>query len=233
VTSQSNPPILNAPRAVRWIVGIAVAVHLLRVLMPDGLSDQLIETFSFSPASYHGKGGTLLTMIVTPVSHTFLHADWMHLIINMSFLLAFGSAIGRRMGSLQFVVLYLLCGVAACFFWDFLNPTSQAVLVGASGAISGMVGAAARVSIWPPRHSGSALPFWRRSTIITFVFVWLALNVVFGAFPMLITPDYAGIAWEAHLGGFITGFLLIGAFDGRGRIEPTAVPIGSARETAE
>jgi membrane associated rhomboid family serine protease len=129
------------------------------------------------------------------------------------------------MGAIQFIILYLLCGIAACFFWDFLNPTSQAILVGASGAVSGMVGAAARVSIWPPRHSGSALPFWRTSTIITFVAIWLALNVVFGLFPQLITGEYGGLAWEAHLGGFIVGFLLIGLFDGRGRIEPVFTPV--------
>jgi membrane associated rhomboid family serine protease len=225
LSSQSNPPILNAPNAVRWIVGIAVVIHLVRFLMPEALSDQVLETFAFIPARYAtpaSGSADLFSMVVSPISHLFLHADWMHVIINMAFLLAFGSAIGRRMGALQFVILYGLCGIAACFFWDFLNPGSQAVLLGASGAVSGMVGAAARVSIWPPRHSGSALPFWRTSTIISFVVIWLVLNVVFGIFPILVTGDYAGIAWEAHLGGFIAGFLLIGTFDGRGRVEPAA-----------
>jgi len=228
LVSQSSTPILNAPSAVRWIVGIAAAVHLVRFLMPAGLSEWVLETFAFVPARYEmpvSGGSDLFSMAVSPVSHLFLHADWMHLIVNMAFFLAFGSAIGRRMGTRQFVILYLLCGLAACFFWDFLNPPSQAILLGASGAVSGMVGAAARVSIWPPRHSGSALPFWRTSTIITFVVIWLLLNVVFGIFPLLITDAYAGIAWEAHLGGFIAGFLLIGAFDGRGRIEPAPSPV--------
>jgi membrane associated rhomboid family serine protease len=228
VVSQSNPPILNAPKAVSWIVGITVVVHLLRFLMPRGLSEWMLETFAFIPLRYEipaNGAADLFSEFVSPVSHLLLHADWMHVIVNMAFLLAFGSAIGRRMGAIQFIILYLLCGIAACFFWDFLNPTSQAILVGASGAVSGMVGAAARVSIWPPRHSGSALPFWRTSTIITFVAIWLALNVVFGLFPQLITGEYGGIAWEAHLGGFIVGFLLIGLFDGRGRIEPVFTPV--------
>lgn len=227
MASQHNPPILNAPTAVRWIVGIAVVVHLVRFLLPGSLGDWMVEIFAFFPGRYQGPPGDGLdtfAMIASPIGHMFLHADWMHLIINMAFLLAFGSAIGRRMGASQFVILYLLCGVAACFFWDFVNPASQAVLVGASGAVSGMVGAAARVSIWPPRNSPSALPFWRRSTIITFVAVWLLMNVVFGIFPFLITDSYAGIAWEAHMGGFIAGFLLISAFDGRGRIQPVAMP---------
>ena len=223
MSSQSNPPILNAPRAVSWIVGTAVVIHLVRFLMPEALSDQVLETFAFIPARYRmptSGPADLFSMVVSPVSHLFLHADWMHVLVNMAFLLAFGSAIGRRMGALQFVIFYFLCGIVACFFWDFLNPVSQAVLLGGSGAISGMVGAAARVSIWPPQHAGSALPFWRTSTIITFVIIWLVLNVVFGVFPIFVSGDYAGIAWEAHLGGFIAGFLLIGVFDGRGRIEP-------------
>jgi len=227
LSDSANPPILNAPSAVRWIVGIAIAIHAARVLLPEPFSDWLIETFAFIPARYHEAdgGGDLFAMIASPVGHLFLHADWMHVIMNMAFLLAFGSAVGRRMGARQFVVLYLLCGLAACFFWDFLNGAPQAILVGASGAVSGMVGAAARVSIWPPQNAPSALPFWRRSTVISFVAVWLLLNVVFGIFPVLISDAYAGIAWEAHLGGFIAGFLLIGAFDGRGRIEPYVAPV--------
>jgi membrane associated rhomboid family serine protease len=228
LTSQHDAPILNAPAAVRWIVGIAVAVHVLRLLLPTAFDQWVVETFAFFPLRYQAPVSSpsdLLAMVLSPVGHLFLHADMMHLTMNMAFFLAFGSAIGRRMGAWQFVVLYFLCGIAAAFFWSFLNPETQALLLGASGAISGMVGAAARVSIWPPHHAGSALPFWRRSTVITFVVVWLLLNVVFGIFPIMLSDGYAGIAWEAHLGGFIAGFLLIGAFDGRGRIETVAPPL--------
>jgi membrane associated rhomboid family serine protease len=226
---QQNAPILNAPTAVRWIVGIAVAVHGLRMLMPASFDDWMVETFAYLPARSElpdGGPGGFLAQVISPVGHLFLHADWMHLVMNMAFFLAFGSAIGRRMGAIQFVALYLICGVAAAFFWAFLNPGQQALLLGASGAVSGMVGAAARVSIWPPRHTGSALPFWRQSTIVTFVAVWLLLNVGFGIFSNGLSDAQGGIAWEAHLGGFIAGFLLIGIFDGRGRIETVAPPFG-------
>jgi membrane associated rhomboid family serine protease len=230
LASQQNPPILNAPSAVRWILGIAVLVHVLRSLLPDAFDQWVLDTFAFYPERYLepiSSPRDLLAMIVSPVGHLFLHADLMHLTVNMAFFLAFGSAIGRRMGALQFVILYLICGIAAAFFWAYFNPPTEALLVGASGAISGMVGAAARVSIWPPHHAGSALPFWRRSTVVTFVMVWLLLNVLFGIFPIMMAQGYAGIAWEAHLGGFIVGFLLIGAFDGRGRIKTTTQPFGT------
>lgn len=229
MASHNEAPILNAPAAVRWIVGLTVAVHVLRSLLPVPSDDWVLETFGFIPARYQATiagGNDLFAMVVSPFSHLFLHADWMHLTMNMAFFLAFGSAVGRRMGAAQLLILYFLCGLAAAFFWAYLYQPQQALLLGASGAVSGMVGAAARVSIWPPRHSGSAIPFWRRSTIVTFVVIWLLLNVVFGIFPGLVSNSYAGIAWEAHLGGFIAGFVLIGAFDGRGRLMAVATPFG-------
>lgn len=223
---QDNAPILNAPVAVRWLVSITVVAHLVRVLATEKLDNTILEVFGFMPARFGLDGAGSIGfdgLLVMAVGHMFLHADWMHLVLNMAFLLAFGSAVGRRMGAIQFLLLYLLCGLAAAFFWAWLYPPQVALLLGASGAISGMVGAAARVSIWPP-HSGSALPFWRRSTVISFVVIWLALNIGFGIFPIFLSGDYGGVAWEAHLGGFIAGFLLIGVFDGRGRIEVVAPP---------
>ena len=233
MASQQNAPILNAPASVRWIVALAVGVHVLRALLPAGADEWALETFGFYPARYQtadNGGSELFAQIVSPVTHLFLHADWMHLVMNMAFFLAFGSAIGRRMGNTQLVVLYFLCGIAAALFWVYLNPPQHALLLGASGAISGMVGAAARVSIWPPRHSSSALPFWRRSTVVAFVVIWLLLNVGFGIFPIMLSNSYGGIAWEAHLGGFIAGFLLIGAFDGRGQLGVVAMPFGLQEE---
>lgn len=201
-------------------------VHLVRFLLPADMDDWVLETFSFIPARFADTGysGDPVSLILMPLSHLFLHADWMHLIVNMAFLLAFGSVIGRRMGAVQFLLLYALCGVAAAFFWALLYPGNDAILLGASGAISGMVGAAARVSIWPPHRNGSALPFWRRSTVVTFVVIWMVLNFAFGVFPIFLSDAYGGIAWQAHLGGFIAGFLLIGVFDGRGRLQPIAPP---------
>jgi membrane associated rhomboid family serine protease len=224
-TQSIKQPILNAPAAVRWLVGATVLAHAVRMILPTNWDNWVIETFAFIPARYSHMGqpgSDLLILLWMPVTHLALHADWMHLILNMAFLLAFGSAIGRRMGAIQFLLFYAICGVVAAFFWFLFSPNSTAVLVGASGAISGAVGAAARVSIWPPRHAGSALPFWRRSTVIAFVAIWLGLNVVFGVFPFLWGDTYGGIAWQAHLGGFIAGFFLISAFDGRGRLEAIA-----------
>ena len=223
MTARSNPPILNAPLAVRWLTGITVLIHVFQAIAPDPVDSLLFELFGLFPARYGAPANgaiDTIALVTMPFGHMLLHADWMHLIINMAFLLAFGSAIGRRMGPAQFLILYVLCGLAGALLWIWLYPTSTALLIGASGAISGMMGAAARVSIWPPHRTGSALPFWRRSTVITFVVIWLVLNIVFGVLPIMAPGDAGGIAWQAHLGGFIAGFFLISSFDGRGRIDP-------------
>jgi membrane associated rhomboid family serine protease len=215
---------LNAPAAVRWIVGVTVLVHVLRLIVPAGIEEELFNALAFVPDRY-GAGnaeGSLLLKALTPLGHMLLHADWMHLIMNMAFFMAFGSAMARRMGPLLFFLFYALCGVFAAFFWMWLYGSNEAVLIGASGAISGMVGAVCRVSLWPSRRLGSALPLWNRRMIINFVLIWLALNLVFGFVPIFVGDSYGGIAWEAHLGGFLAGFLLIGLFDGRGRRETVA-----------
>ncbi len=212
---------LNAPLMIRWIVGVTVLVHILRLIMPAGMEEELFNALAFVPDRYAGPhaGGSLALQILPPLGHLLLHADLMHLIMNMAFLLAFGSAVARRMGPLLFLILYILCGVFAAFFWMWVYGAHQAVLIGASGAISGMVGAVCRISLWPPRRLGRSIPLWNRRMTINFVLIWLVLNLVFGFFPIFVGEGYGGIAWEAHLGGFIAGFALIGLFDGRGRIE--------------
>jgi membrane associated rhomboid family serine protease len=224
LAARSSQPILNAPASVRWIVGVTVLVHVLRLIMPAGIEEELFNVLAFVPDRYAAgnPAGSLLLKALTPLGHMLLHADWMHLIMNMAFFMAFGSAVARRMGPVLFFLFYVLCGVFAAFFWMWLYGSNEAVLIGASGAISGMVGAVCRVSLWPPRRLGSALPLWNRRMIINFVLIWLALNLVFGFVPVFVGDNYGGIAWEAHLGGFLAGFLLIGLFDGRGRMETIA-----------
>lgn len=221
LASRPSQPILNAPLMVRWIVGVTILVHLLRLIMPADIEEMLFNSLAFVPDEYAGPyaGGNLLAELLPPVGHLLLHADLTHLIMNMAFLLAFGSAVARRMGPVLFLIFYLICGVFAAFFWMWVSGAHQAVLIGASGAISGTVGAVCRVSLWPPRRLGRSIPLWNRRMTINFVLIWLVLNVAFGLFPIFIGQGYGGIAWEAHLGGFIAGFALIGFFDGRGKIE--------------
>lgn len=222
-------PILNAPAAIRWLTGITVLVHIVRGLLPNEYQRAIFENFVFEPLRLHPAGSEVpaaLITAMTSISHLFLHADVSHLVMNVAFLLAFGTAVARRMGAPHFFLLYFLCGAFAAFFWSWLFPGTYAILLGASGAISGMVGAVARVSLWPPKHIGTALPFLRRKTVISFVLIWLAFTLIFGIFPLFLPDEVGGVAWEAHIGGFLAGFVLIAFFDGRGRLEPVARPAG-------
>ena len=222
-------PILNAPAAIRWLTGITVLIHIVREFLPKEYQRAIFETFVFEPLRVHSAGSDVSTGLITAmtsISHLFLHADLSHLVMNVAFLLAFGTAVARRMGAPQFILLYFLCGAFAAFFWSWLFPGTYAILLGASGAISGMVGAVARVSLWPPKHIGTALPFLRRRTVISFVLIWLAFTLIFGIFPLFLPDEVGGVAWEAHIGGFLAGFVLIAFFDGRGRLEPVARPSG-------
>lgn len=221
-----NPPILNAPAAVRWLAGVTILLHVVRVLLPEELGIAFVEQFAFETGQLiDADPAAWMALLMTSVSHLFLHADISHLVMNVAFLLAFGSPVGHRMGPLHLTLFYFLCGAIAAFFWSWLFPDRHAILLGASGAISGMLGAVARLSLWPPRGPDTAMPFLKRSTVISFVVIWLLLTVAFGLYPFFLADDVGGVAWQAHIGGFIAGFLLVGLFDGRGRRQPVAPPI--------
>ena len=215
-TSGGNPPVLNAPPVVLWLVGLTVAVHLARILLPDTAQFELFQRLGFIAARYAVEGAYVadpLAYLAGPIGHAFLHAGWGHLFLNMGFLLTFGSAVGRRMGPSPFLLLYLASGLAGAFFWAYLEPLSSVPLVGASGAISGLVGAVGVLSLWPDADDS---PLGNRRTAIAFVSVWLASNLLVGLLPFTPFLEGGDIAWEAHIAGFVAGALLIRSLDGRG-----------------
>ncbi len=215
-----SPPILNAPAVVKWIVLAIVTVHAIRFLLPHDMDYWLVETFAFDASAYTGTGARAakpLNAILGPITHTLLHGGLAHLLINMAMLLAFGSAVARRMGMGWFLVLFVITAVSGAAGWLLLNPYSPGLMIGASGAISGMMGAIARLGLARRPMPGGPLPFGSRRTALHFAGAWIAINFIFGAVGPQVFGLEGGIAWEAHLGGFIAGFFAIGWLDGRGR----------------
>ncbi|MEQ8603811.1 MAG: rhomboid family intramembrane serine protease [Marivibrio sp.] len=220
-------PILNAPGVVRWLLTITLGAHILRMVSGDGLlipqnvAGEIFFTLAFIPARYVVQvdpSGDLLAAIVSPVGHTLVHGNWIHLLTNLGFLLAFGTPVARRMGPVVFLIFYGLCAAAGAFLFTALSPTQITPLVGASGAIFGLLGAILRVALYPPEGAPPApFPFNNRRTAFMFAGVYLAINLLMGIAPALFGVD-AAIAWEAHLGGFAAGFLLAPFVDGRGRV---------------
>jgi rhomboid family protein len=165
-----------------------------------------------------GEGLVCVTDPGRQVSHVltsmFLHGSWMHLIGNMWFLWVFGDNIEDSMGRVRFVIFYLVCGVAAALLQVIVNPASGIPMVGASGAISGVMGA---YLILYPRvrvfalvvlglfFTSIALPAW------TMLVYWAAIQFISGLFGLL-AQEGGGVAFWAHIGGFAAGVVLIKLF---------------------
>ncbi len=211
---------VNLPPVVSWLAGAMVAVHLLRLLIPRTTDYLLVEFLAFDASVYTDpgvRGAKPLAMFLGPATHIFVHADMIHLTLNVGLFLGFGTAIARRMGPSQFMLLFLLCGIAGAIAWLILNPLSPALLIGASGAISGMIGATARLGIDGKSAPGGPPPLRSRQQAMSLAIIWILLNLVIALAGGELFGLAGAVAWEAHLGGFVAGYLLIGRFNGRGR----------------
>ncbi|HEX8952946.1 MAG TPA: rhomboid family intramembrane serine protease [Polyangia bacterium] len=143
---------------------------------------------------------------LTVVTSMFMHGGWLHIIGNMWFLWIFGDNVEDAMGSVKYLVFYLLCGLAAAMAQVLSSPASQVPMVGASGAIAGVLGA--YIVLYP--HARVRC-LWILFIIVTTVYVpaWLLLGLWF--LSQFFMPG-EGVAWMAHVGGFAVGFLLVRLF---------------------
>jgi membrane associated rhomboid family serine protease len=145
----------------------------------------------------------------------FMHGGWEHIIGNMLFLWVFGNNIEDSMGHTRFLVFYLICGIAAGLAHVFLSQGSELPAVGASGAISGIMGAyvvlypQARVQTWVPPIFVINVRAW------FFLIYWFALQLLTGVGSLGSGSDSGGVAVWAHVGGFVAGLLLIKPFENR------------------
>ncbi len=154
------------------------------------------------------------------VTSMFLHGGWMHLIGNMVFLWVFGNNIEDAMGHGRFVAFYLLCGVAAAAAQVLVHPESAIPMVGASGAISGVLGA--YLLLYPRVRVHTLVFFGFYATTIQLpaylmLGYWIVLQFLGGALAGL--RSGGGVAYMAHIGGFIAGLLLIRLFARRAYLE--------------
>ncbi len=151
---------------------------------------------------------------LTVVTSMFMHGGWLHLIGNMWFLWVFGNNIEDSMGHARFIVFYLLCGVAAAATQMAVDPNAAVPMVGASGAISGVMGA--YILLYPrvKVHTLVTLGFFLTTvTLPAYVMLgyWFVLQLLLGAATAL-SRAQGGVAVWAHVGGFVAGLLLIKLF---------------------
>lgn len=146
---------------------------------------------------------------ITVLTSLFLHGGWIHLMGNMLYLWIFGNNVEDAMGHRRFVIFYLLCGFAAAMAQALPNPQSVIPMIGASGAISGVLGA--YLLLYPHARVLVAIPlgFFIHTTRLPAVWVlafWFVLQLINS---LLAGDQQGGVAWGAHIGGFIAGMVLI------------------------
>ena len=209
------PPVFNAPTIVLALIGLLVAVHLLLWVLGEGWQVWSLFALALNPVRFTDPGFPTLpgAQYWSLVTYMLLHGDWMHLTFNSLWLLVFGTPVARYLGPARFLVLCLAAGVAGGLSSLALHWGEQIFVVGASGAVSGLLAAAIPI-MYGRRVPGGARPLGLGELLsnpraLMFTAVWLALTLFSGAAGWTGNSFLAegGIAWEAHVGGFIGGLL--------------------------
>lgn len=227
-------PVFNLAAIIVALIALCVGVHLIRYYLLDVEQDwAVIVRFAFIPVRYSGAFSLDIYSFVSPLTYSFLHGGLAHLAINMVWLAAFGSPLANRIGILRFLMFWTATALGAVALHFIIYPDSATPLVGASGSISGMMGAAARFAFridraaGRPAFSGRILSIpevFRSRQAVTFLIVWLAVNLLVGLGVGAPGED-SQIAWEAHIGGFVVGFFALRLFDRRPAV---ALPPGES-----
>jgi membrane associated rhomboid family serine protease len=226
-------PSRRAPVVTWTIVAANVAVFLWQLTLPAAGLQRLFYLFGIVPARFTDPAwasdiGFPSAGLLPFVTSMFLHGGFFHLVSNMWSMWIFGDNVEDRMGRFRFVVFYLVCGLTAGAVHWFTNPGSTMPTIGASGAIAGVLGAYLR---WYPGAKVLTLvpiliyPLFVDLPAVVFLGVWFVSQLVSGAVSFGAVETAGGVAWWAHVGGFVAGALLCGVFARRG---PEQLP-GPAR----
>jgi membrane associated rhomboid family serine protease len=228
-TGRKHEPVFNMPGGVLLSLLLLILVYALTSwIVSYELSDWIMREFGFSPIRYVTPFSEQdLAWIWTPFTYSLLHGSIEHLAFNGLWLAAFGTPVWRRIGASRFVIFWLVTAAASAFTHAALNWGSEDLLIGASGVISGLMGAACRFAFgagragfsfgegdsWVPRLS--VFEALAQRTVLVFVLMFFAGNLII-AFGIPLVGDPGGaIAWDAHIGGFVVGFFGFALFDRR------------------
>ena len=209
-------PRRNAPIATVSLIALN-ALFFLYELSLGGNLDAFLNYAAFVPARYFANGLDLSLLpeaLTSGLISMFLHGGWMHILGNMLFLWIFGDNVEDRLGHVRFVLFYLLTGYIAFFAQAWTNPASTVPSIGASGAISGVLGA---YLVLYPRARIVTLVFFgfffRLLEVPALVFlpIWFLIQFISGVESLSIAAagNAGGVAWFAHIGGFLSGVVLL------------------------
>ncbi len=197
---------------VNWVlIFLNVVIFLFETSLATPLLNRFISTWGLVPARlFHDPSQAWPTLF----SSMFLHGGWFHLFSNMWILFIFGDNVEDRLGHTRYLLFYLLSGLAAGLLQAFLMPLSRTPMVGASGAIAGILGA--YMMLFPYSRIVSLVPFFFFVTTVDvpaviYLGFWFLSQLYSGLFS-LGGAAISGIAWWAHIGGFVFGLLSIHLF---------------------
>ncbi len=200
---------------VNWILILlnGMAFYYELKLGEDGLF-RFIYTWGLVPYQLASASAAAWLTVFTGM---FLHGGWFHILSNMWVLFIFGDNVENRMGSTRYLIFYLFCGVAAALMQTYLTPASITPMIGASGAIAGVLGA--YLILFPRSRIASLVPIFFIFTIVEvpavlFLGFWF-VSQLFSGWQSLHGADMSAVAWWAHIGGFIFGMLVVRLFAGR------------------
>jgi membrane associated rhomboid family serine protease len=257
--ARRREPMFNAPRVVLGLVAILIGIYAAYNWAPEAVQDKVVRDYAFIPGrltiglwpdrlidlinransdpaalqqarqirELHVLGGGLKPW--TLMTYAFLHGSWTHVLLNTVWLVAFGPPIARRFGSARFLLFMAVTAIASALAHWASASMDFSPLIGASGADSGLMGAATRFMFQPGAPLGAfgsasrpqieTIPaatlrgvFVERRPLI-FIVIWLGTNFIFGAGAQALGFSDMPVAWVAHLGGFFAGLALFPLFD--------------------
>jgi len=202
-----------------FFIVLNVAVFLYELMIGPEAGELFIDSFALVPKRlFSGVTETSATVPIgaTLVTSMFLHGGFLHIGGNMLYLWIFGNNVEDSMGHIRFIVFYLGCGIIASYIHALANASSTVPMIGASGAISGILGA--YLLLYPRARVLTLIAFglYIRTVEVPAMFVlgfWFILQFLNA---ILSTGTGGGVAWYAHVGGFVAGMLLIGIFKRHG-----------------
>lgn len=220
----ARQPVFNLPRSLSLTMLLLGGLFAADAFLLGAQErSMLLFYLAFTPLRYvYPLAEQGLEWLWTPVTYSLLHGGIEHLLFNALWLLAFGAPVVRRIGTFRYILFWAMSAAASAFFHAALHWGDQTILIGASGVVSALMGAACRFAF--PARGGfnriyghlfprqSVLASFRNRTVAVFIAIWLAGNLLIAA-GLPLVGGAGEIAWDAHIGGFLFGFLLFGFFD--------------------
>lgn len=207
---KDDNPTSTVPYVNTGIIALNVLVFVYSLTLGDGEVERFVNHYAAVPALLFGEPGPPVRVYSTLVTSMFLHGGFLHIAGNMLFLWIFGDNVEDALGHVKYVFFYLACGIIAALAHGLTDPGSKLPMLGASGAISGVLGAYMilypRARVWTFFFF---IFFWQviKVPAVIIIGLWIIVQVLNGL--TTYGQSTGGVAWFAHVGGFAAGIILI------------------------